>query len=136
MREHTHGRHNATMVTVTPRGKCDGHTARKMGRAHALCRKGKAGMRVPYASVHITYLVSSGVLTSVELTLGAMHRVLLTKDRLRDREPEQDVLPDGGTRASHFQCPRSSGPLHECALYAAGLFKGTTGDGCRKCGSR
>ena len=91
MREQTHGRHNATMVTVTPRGKCDGHTARKMGRAHALRRKGKAGMRVPYASVHITYLVSSGVLTSVELTLGAMHRVLLTQERLRDREPELNV---------------------------------------------
>ena len=91
MREHTHGRHNATMVTVTPRGKCDGHTAREMGRSHALCRKGKAGMCVPYVSVHITYLVSSGVLTSVELTLGAMHRVLLTQERLRDREPELNV---------------------------------------------
>ena len=84
----------------------------------------------------VTDLSSFGVVTSLELITCAVLRVLLTQEMLCHSQSELDVFPDGGTRASDFQCPRSSGPLHECGLCPAGLFKGTTGDGCRQCGSR
>ena len=69
-------------------------------------------------------------------TTGVVHSGLLAEERPGHSQSKLDVLPDGGTRAGHSQCLRSSGLLQECGLLAAGLFKSMTGDGSRECRSQ
>jgi hypothetical protein len=85
----------------------------------------------------VTDLSSFGVVTSLELITCAVLRVLLTQEQLCHSQSELNVPAQTTTSlAIVMQCACLNGRLKMVPLCLTGLFKATTGDGCRKCGSR